>query len=161
MINYYTYSEERLVFASTALVWDLLSNCDYLSKWMPYIISVEHLGSTKLNKGSILWVESSHERDKKQSLCYISECTANEMISFLSYQNETKVCFRFQISAENIGLVKILMTVEIELKWYRHILFRRNFVNSIKDYGFTQLNELDIAITEHRSQHINDRKFQE
>ena len=155
MITRYKYSEERLVYASTELVWDLLSSCDYLTKWMPYVISVEHLGNTILGKGSILWVEWLNEERKGQSLCYVSECKENDIISFLSKQNETGICFSFQIRAEGNGLIKILMTAEIGVKWYRKFLFRRSFVNSIKTYGWLQLNELDKAITEHRSQHSN------
>jgi len=155
MITRYKYSEERLVYASTELVWNLISNCNYFPKWMPHVISVEHLGNTILEKGSILWVESLNEKRKGQSLCYVSECKENDMMSFLSNQNESEVCFSFQIKAEENGLIKILMTVEIGLKWYWKILFRRSFVNSIKTYGWLQLNELDKAITEHRSQHSN------
>ncbi len=152
MIRQYKYSEERLVYADIASVWDLLSNCNYLPNWMPYIIRVEHLGNTHLQKGSVLWVESLIDKKKNQSICYVSACEENREISFLSAQNGAEVCFSFKIKTEENGLIKILMIVEISLDWYRKILFRNSFIQSIKTSAWIQLNQLDKAITEYRSQ---------
>ncbi len=159
MNTHYKYSEERVVYADADLVWNLLSNCNYLPKWMPYIIKVEHLGNTHLEKGSILWVESLHDKRKKQSLCYVSECKEKNMISFLSKQNGTEVCFSFQIRDADNGLIKIVMTIEINLAWYQNFIFRNKLIQSIRAQGWVQLNELDKVIMECRNQQNNNLVF--
>ncbi len=149
-LNHYT--EQRIVIAQVDLVWELLSNCSYLSKWMPFIVRVEHLGKDTLSNGSILWVETIVGDKENQSLCTVVDCLPGRRIAFYSEQEGIKVYYRFELEQKKHDMVSISMMTEIKMNGLKNRLFRKKIQQEFVSYGWMQLDALDKAITEYRTQ---------
>jgi len=152
----YEFIEDRLVFSNESEVWNLLTNCNYLSEWMPFVARVEHLGKDSLSKGCILWVESILNDKEEHSLCYITDIKSKQLISFLSKQNGIEVYYTFQIKPKKNGLLSIIMKVNIKVAWYKSLVVRKRSVLRIVSYGWKQLDALDDVITTRKLKSIEE-----
>ena len=146
------YMEQRIVIAQVDLVWELLSNCSYLSKWMPFIARVEQLGKDTFSNGSILWVETIVGDKENQSLCTVVDCLPGRRIAFYSEQEGIKIYYRFELEQKRHNMVSISMMKDIKMNGLINRMFRKKIQQEFVSYGWMQLDALDNAITEHRTQ---------
>lgn len=147
----HSYSERRIVYASVELVWNLLANYKYLSRWIPLVTRLEHLGMKDIKIGSVLWVETLVGNKEKLFLCTISDYQIGRFISFQAENDGVKICYNFQVEKKENGLTGIFMTSEVQLGCYWSVLLKRKKVQKAISYGWKMLDALDMAITTFKS----------
>ncbi len=143
--------EERLVYANKEQVWKLLTDCNYLSEWMPLVSNVEIIKDKFIAAESLLCVDIFLCNQNKVILLEVADYEEKKLISFYCEDKVFDVKYKFCLNDERNRLCSIVMKTECRINFWKTIGNKKVLQETIS-YGWRLLDALDQTLTKYSTE---------
>ena len=136
-MGFLTYTKKASIVlpCESSLPYEVLTDYDTYSEWMPYVVSSKLLAK----EGDLAIAEFEMSRPDKEK--YALECihTRNKMVLTRRISGKLPVSqFEWIIRASGDGQCEVTLTIQAKANWHRLIPAYRTFMNASKCLGALQ-----------------------
>ncbi len=145
------WTEKRIVYAKREHIWKLLTDCTYLSEWMPAVTNVELIRDKFIAPNSLLCVDIFVCKQTKAILYEVSDYEKERAISFYYEKPGLDVKYKFHLCDEKKGLCSIILTTDCHMNFWA-AFGNKNVIQDAISYGWRLLDALDQTLTKYKAE---------